>query len=61
MPKWRSRKLFIAIGSVVTVVLCQVGLPEDLAAQITDTIVKIALGFFASQGAADVATALKKA
>jgi len=60
MDKWLSRKLIAAVGSVVTVVLVNVGLPEAVATQITDSIAWIVSAYLVGQGAADAASALKK-
>lgn len=55
MNKWLSRKLFAAAGSVVTVVLVNVGLPEEVATKITDALTWIASAYLLGQGAADAA------
>jgi len=60
MHKWISRKLIAAVGSVVTVVLVNVGLPENIAVQITDSLTWIVSAYLVGQGAADAAGALKK-
>ena len=61
MNKWLSRKLFVAVGSVVTAVLVNVGLPEDVASKVTETIVYIAGAYLLGQGAADAAKEMKRA
>lgn len=55
--KWDSRKLVVAAGGMLTVVLSNVGLPEDVAQRITDAIVWIACAFLAGQGIVDAAGA----
>jgi len=60
MDKWISRKLITAVGSVVTVVLVNVGLPEAVATQITDSIAWIVSAYLVGQGAADAASAMKR-
>ncbi len=60
MEKWISRKLIVAVGGMVGAVLVQVGLPENIASQITDAIVYIASAYLIGQGAVDVAEKLKK-
>ena len=59
MTKWLSRKLFAAIGSVLTVVLVNAGLPEGVASQITEAVVYIASAYLLGQSATDAARALK--
>ena len=61
MNKWLSRKLFVTAGSVVTAVLVNVGLPEDVASKVTETIVYIAGAYLLGQGAADAAKEMKRA
>jgi hypothetical protein len=60
LGKWSSRKLLVAVGSVLTAVMVNVGLPEQIAANITDAVVWIASAFLVGQGAADTAAALKR-
>jgi len=60
MTKWLSRKLFAAVGSVLLVVLTNVGLPEDVAAKITDALIYIAGAYLIGQGATDAAEKLRK-
>ena len=58
--KWDSRKLAVAAGSMLTAVLVNVGLPEEIAVRLTDAVIWIACAYLAGQGAADAAGALKK-
>lgn len=60
MRAFMSKKLLVTLGSLATVVLTQVGLPEEVAAKITDAVVWIATAYLAGQGAVDAASALKK-
>ena len=61
MSKFKSRKLLVTIGAMVTVLLTNVvGLPESQAATVTDALTIIVGIFLGSQGAADAAGALKR-
>ena len=60
MSKWISRKLFVAIGGVLTAVLCNVGLPEDIAVKVTEAVVYIAGAYLLGQGATDAARELRR-
>ena len=60
LSKWGSRKLLVAVGGMLTAVLVNAGLPEQMAANITEAVVWIACAFLAGQGAVDTASALKR-
>ena len=55
MSKLSSRKLWVAVGGVVSAVLVQVGLPEEIAGKITDAMVYIICSYLVGQGVADAA------
>lgn len=61
MQKWLSRKLFAAAGSIVTIVLVNVGLPEEIASKITDALTWVASAYLLGQGAADAADKFRPA
>ena len=60
MSKWLSRKLFVAVGSVISVVLVNVGLPEDIAVKVTETVIYVAGAYLLGQGATDAAKELRR-
>jgi len=60
VEKWISRKLIVAAGGMIGAVLVNIGLPEDVAAQITDALVYIASAYLIGQGAVDAAEKIKK-
>ena len=60
MSKFISRKLLVTIGSMLTVVLSQIGLPEDVAAKITDALVYLGGAYLVGQGVHDAAGAARK-
>lgn len=52
---WLSRKFIMAVGGVVTAVLVNVGLPEEVATKITDAVTWMVSAYVAGQGIADAA------
>ncbi len=54
MRKFLSRKLLVAAGSTLVVVLTHMGLPEDIAVEITNAVVLIAGIFLGVQGLDDL-------
>lgn len=54
MSKWRSRKLLVALAGVATIVLTNLGLPEETAVRITDAVVWLAGTYLGAQGVVDV-------
>lgn len=61
MNKWASRKLFAALGSVATVVLVNVGLPEEVAGKITEAVTWVISAYLVGQGATDAADKFRPA
>lgn len=59
MGKFLSRKLVAALAGVVTVVLVQVGLPEEAAEKIVDAVLWIVTPYIAGQSVVDTVTAVK--
>ena len=61
MSKFKSRKLIVTIGALLTVLLTNtLGLPESQAETITNALTIIAGMFLGGQSVADAAGALKK-
>ena len=60
MGKWKSRKLLVTVGAMLTVVLTNVvGLTPDQASNVTNALTIIAGLFLGAQGVADTASNLK--
>lgn len=59
MARIFSKKLFATIGAVATVVMTNMGLPEDIATKITDAIVYIVGAYVLGQGAVDTAREIR--
>lgn len=55
-----KRKILMALGSVLTVVLTNVGLPEETAGKITEAVVDIAMWYLGGQATVDAVKALKQ-
>lgn len=60
MNKFFSRKLLVVVGGSVTVILVNLGLPEDLAVRISDVIQLAMCIYLPVQGAVDVVTEIRK-
>jgi len=53
MRRFLSRKLMVALGGTTVVVLSNLGVPEDVAANITEGVIWIAGTYLLVQGADD--------
>ena len=60
LQRFVGKRFFTAIASVLTVVLVNVGLPEEAATRITEALVIIAGAYFGGQSLSDAAGALRK-
>ena len=59
MKKWLSRKLLVCIGGIAVLLLIKAGVPEEMAGDLMDAIVNIAMVYLGAQGIADAAGAIK--
>lgn len=61
MNKWKSRKLWVSVGSVLTVVLTNFGLPEAAAETVTEAVMVIAGLYLVGQSGVDAVKQKRKA
>jgi hypothetical protein len=53
MSKFASRKLWVAVGSVIVVIVAQLGFPEAAAQQIVDALIPVIVVYLGGQSIVD--------
>lgn len=59
MERLKSRKLWVAIGTILSVVLVHTGIEEAVADKLTNAIVNVVMIYIGSQAVVDAAAAFR--
>ena len=56
--KWLSRKLIVSVAGIVTLILVNAGMPENLATPLMDSITEVLVFYLIGQSAVDLGAPL---